>query len=111
MRQGLAGKLPIEVIWRGKSKFCEGSGSGLLLTEYANQQVSDQEFAANRDLNGGETQLQSTEEYLYYQIFNEIFGDSIPWKRSEGLNTANELWFVNIQKKNGLSKPKYLTSG
>jgi hypothetical protein len=40
--------------------------------------VSDQEFAANRDLNGGETQLRSKEEYLYYQIFNGIFGDSIP---------------------------------
>lgn len=78
LRQGLADKLPVEVIWRGKSKFWEGSGSGQLLTEHANQEVSDQEFAANRDLNGGETQLRSKEEYLYYQIFNGIFGDSIP---------------------------------
>lgn len=77
LRQGLADALPDEVIWRGKSKFWEGSGSGETLTNFADQEISDEEFAAERDL-GSEGQLHSKEELMYYRIFKEYFGDSIP---------------------------------
>jgi hypothetical protein len=77
LRQGLVDTLPDEVIWRGKSKFWEGSGSGETLTKFAEGEISDEEFAAERDL-GHEGQLNSKEELKYYRIFKEYFGDSIP---------------------------------
>lgn len=77
LRQGLASTLPGEVIWRGKSKFWQGSGTGEMLSEYAAQKVSDGEFEASRDLGGG-NRLNSKEEHLYYRIFKQHFGDKIP---------------------------------
>jgi asparagine synthase (glutamine-hydrolysing) len=77
LRQSLADALPDEVIWRGKSKFWEGSGSGESLSVFAEGEISDKEFASERDL-GIEGQLNSKEELVYYRIFKEHFGDSIP---------------------------------
>jgi asparagine synthase (glutamine-hydrolysing) len=77
LRQCLADSLPDDVIWRGKSKFWEGSGSGEMLSDFANREISDEEFAAECDL-GIEGQLNSKEELLYFRIFKEHFGNSIP---------------------------------
>jgi len=77
LRQSLVDALPDEVIWRGKSKFWEGSGSGEELSNFAEVKISDEEYAAERDL-GIEGQLNSKEELLYYRIFKEFFGDAIP---------------------------------
>ena len=77
LRESLVDALPDEVIWRGKSKFWEGSGSGETLTNFAEQEISDEVFDAERDL-GNEGQLHSKEELMYYRIFREYFGDSIP---------------------------------
>jgi len=77
LRESLVDALPDEVIWRGKSKFWEGSGSGETLTNFAEQEISDEVFDAERDL-GKEGQLHSKEELMYYRIFREYFGDSIP---------------------------------
>jgi asparagine synthase (glutamine-hydrolysing) len=77
LRQSLSHALPGEVIWRGKSKFWEGSGSGETLSVFAEGVISDEEFAAARDL-GIDGQINSKEELLYYRIFKERFGDSIP---------------------------------
>jgi len=77
LRRGLADLLPDEVIWRGKSKFWEGTGSGETLTNFAEQSVSDAEFNAKRDLGNGD-QLRSKEELKYYRIFIEHFGDAVP---------------------------------
>ena len=79
LRQGLADALPEEVIWRGKSKFWQGSGTGELLSQYAREQVSDQDFLQGRDLGNGD-RLNSKEEYLYYQIFHQYYGDKVPLK-------------------------------
>ena len=79
LRQGLADALPEEVIWRGKSKFWQGSGTGALLSQYAREKVPDEEFLQGRDLGNGD-QLNSKEEFLYYQIFREYFHDKIPLK-------------------------------
>jgi asparagine synthase (glutamine-hydrolysing) len=77
LRQGLADTLPVEVIWRGKSKFWEGSGSGKTLSEYAAQEISDDDFQAERDIGNGQP-LASKEELIYYRIFTNFFGDSVP---------------------------------
>ena len=77
LRQSLADALPDEVIWRGKSKFWEGSGSGVRLSDFAEGEISDEMFTSERDL-GTEGQLNSKEELLYYRIFKDHFGDSIP---------------------------------
>lgn len=49
-RQGLADILLGEVIWQGKSKFWDGSGSGITLSNLAETTVSDEEFEAERCL-------------------------------------------------------------
>jgi asparagine synthase (glutamine-hydrolysing) len=77
LRQGLADTLPGEVIWRGKSKFWEGSGSGETLTSSAETSVTDEEFESERYLGNGD-QLNSKEELVYYRIFKQHFGDSVP---------------------------------
>lgn len=77
LRQGLSDTLPDEVIWRGKSKFWEGSGSGEMLSEYASQEIPDDVFEAERELGNGQP-LHSKEELFYYRIFNNYFGDSVP---------------------------------
>lgn len=79
LRHGLADALPEEVIWRGKSKFWQGSGTGELLSQYAREKISDDEFLKGRDLGNGD-QLNSKEEYLYYQIFHQYYGDKVPLK-------------------------------
>jgi asparagine synthase (glutamine-hydrolysing) len=76
LRQALADTLPDEVIWREKSKFWEGSGSGQSLTAYAEEVISDEAFLSERDL-GTFGQLNSKEELLYYRIFKKHFNDSI----------------------------------
>lgn len=79
LRQGLAHALPEEVIWRGKSKFWQGSGTGAMLSQYAREKVPDIEFLHGRDLGNGD-QLNSKEEYLYYQIFQRYFQGKVPLK-------------------------------
>jgi asparagine synthase (glutamine-hydrolysing) len=77
LRQGLVDTLPEEVIWRGKSKFWEGSGTGKLMSSYAAEKVSDRDFERGRDLPNGD-QLRSKEDFLYYRIFTSCFGDKVP---------------------------------
>lgn len=77
LRQGLAHILPDEVIWRGKSKFWEGAGSGEMIAEVAEQEISDEIFLAERDLGHGD-RLRSKEELRYFRIFRKLFGDRVP---------------------------------
>ena len=77
LRQGLAHTLPDEVIWRGKSKFWEGAGSGNMLADLAEREISDDEFFAERDLGNG-SQIHSKEELRYYQIFKQYYGQRVP---------------------------------
>jgi len=77
LRQAFADVLPQEVIWRSKSKFWEGSGSGEALARFAETAISDEEFNAERDIGDGH-QLRSKEELMYYRVFKQHFGDSVP---------------------------------
>ncbi len=76
LRRALDGSLPDSVLDRTKAKFWEGAGVGELLAQYADEQISDADFAAERSLPNGWT-LNSKEELLYYRIFRERFGDSL----------------------------------
>jgi len=77
LRQGLSDALPDEVIWRKKVKFWKGAGASSILPQFAEEEISDQEFEAEKDVNA-EFQLRSQEELLYYRIFKNHFGGKVP---------------------------------
>lgn len=74
LRQSMKGILPEEVFNRKKAKFWEGAGVSELLSEYANQKISDYDFNKEKKLKNGWL-LRSKEELLYYKIFKEHFGE------------------------------------
>ena len=76
LRHALADRLPDEVIWRKKAKFWEGAGAEHLLSEYAQQSISDEEFLQERIPAAGGP-LQNKEAVLYYQIFRGLFGERV----------------------------------
>ena len=89
-RQAVRGNLPEEVLWRPKAKFWEGAGVETLLDVYANEHVSDSDFASERILPNG-WQINTREELMYYRIFKEQFGDltDLDWMgRTKGAPVA-----------------------
>jgi asparagine synthase (glutamine-hydrolysing) len=74
LRQALVNALPDEVVWRRKAKFWQGAGVGELLAQYAEAQVTDEDFKRQRALPSGWT-LNTKEELMYYRIFKEHFGE------------------------------------
>jgi asparagine synthase (glutamine-hydrolysing) len=80
LRQALNGALPDNVLWRPKAKFWQGAGVGDLLAEYAEEQITEQEFNRERDLPNGWA-LNTKEELMYYRLFRERFGEmeSFSW--------------------------------
>lgn len=64
--------LPEEIIWRKKQKFFEGAGSSHYLAEYAEENISDEQFYKERKIDKNFT-LRSKEELMYYKIFHEFF--------------------------------------
>jgi len=65
---------------RKKAKFWQGGGVKEIIADYADQRITDHDFAAERELDNGET-LNSKEELLYYRYFKEYFGefDDLSW--------------------------------
>ncbi len=80
LRKALTDILPRSVVWRKKAKFWQGAGIGDLLSDYADEQISDTTFAQERVLPNG-WQLNTKEELLYYQLFREQFGvlENLAW--------------------------------
>jgi asparagine synthase (glutamine-hydrolysing) len=74
LRQAAETLLPEEIVNRPKAKFWQGGGVGSLLSDHANQVISDHDFYAERRLPNGWT-LNTKEELLYYRIFKETFGE------------------------------------
>jgi asparagine synthase (glutamine-hydrolysing) len=64
------------VLHRPKAKFWEGAGVGNILSAYAEEAISDEEFASERKLPDG-GRLNTKEELFYYRIFKEHFGEDI----------------------------------
>jgi asparagine synthase (glutamine-hydrolysing) len=77
LRKALVDKLPDAIVWRRKAKFWEGAGAADLLTQYAEEQISDSEYHLEKHL-GLEGNLRSKEELLYYRIFKSFFGERVP---------------------------------
>ena len=80
LRRAMDGELPDKVLNRTKSKFWEGAGIGSILSNYANEHISDHDFKMERNLHNGWI-LNTKEELMYYRIFVEHFGklSDIEW--------------------------------
>jgi asparagine synthase (glutamine-hydrolysing) len=74
VRRAVNAMLPPQIIRRPKAKFWEGAGVGYKLSEYAEQRITDAEFACERKLSNG-WMLATKEELMYYRIFRSHFGD------------------------------------
>jgi asparagine synthase (glutamine-hydrolysing) len=73
LRRALIDALPAKVLWRRKAKFWQGAGVGELLAQYAEEQITDEDFRQERTLLN-EWTLNTKEELMYYRIFEEHFG-------------------------------------
>jgi asparagine synthase (glutamine-hydrolysing) len=72
LRTAFEGSLPPAIVWRRKQKFSEGAGSMDILTQTAEQQISDDEFAA--ETAAAPVVIRSKEELLYFRLFCEHYG-------------------------------------
>ena len=74
VRKAMEDKLPKRILARTKSKFWQGAGIEDSLEQYAEKQISDNNFERERKLPNGLI-LNSKEELMYYRIFKNHFGD------------------------------------
>jgi asparagine synthase (glutamine-hydrolysing) len=74
LRRALDALLPSEVLWRRKKKFWQGAGVGDLLAQYAEKQITDDQFVRERTL-PNDWMLNTKEELVYYRLFRDHFGD------------------------------------
>lgn len=72
LRLAFEGHLPESTVWRRKDEFSVGAGSAEVIAEIAEKQISDAEFAKERQLTEHFV-LSSKEELLYYRIFREYY--------------------------------------
>jgi asparagine synthase (glutamine-hydrolysing) len=92
LRQAMRGRLPDRVIKRRKAKFWEGAGVGELLSQYANDQITNDDFNRERTLRNGWL-LNTKEELMYYRIFRRYFGEftDLSWMgRTKGAPRTNQ---------------------
>ncbi len=73
LRKALEGLLPDEILKRPKAKFWEGAGIKDLVSDYASEKITDNDFRKERKLTD-ELILNTKEELFYYRIFREQFG-------------------------------------
>jgi asparagine synthase (glutamine-hydrolysing) len=69
LRQAFRGWLPVELLWREKAQFGDGSGAASVLTEAAERLVSEAEF--RRHANEVDPPLRTLEELAYFRIWSE----------------------------------------
>ena len=77
LRRAFAGDLPDEIVNRPKQKFSSGAGSSDLITQCAEQEISDQDFLSERQRLKDEWDynLQNKEALYYYRILREFYED------------------------------------
>lgn len=76
LRDACQGLVPQHILNRPKSKFSDGAGSINYLSEYANRQITEDEFLKNEP-KVSQYDLRSKEELLYFQIFEGMFGSEL----------------------------------
>jgi asparagine synthase (glutamine-hydrolysing) len=74
LRKAFAQYLPREVVFRPKKQFARGSGSDDLLTQYADNEISDEEFEREKE-QYPDVPLRWKEELMYFRLFRQHFGD------------------------------------
>jgi asparagine synthase (glutamine-hydrolysing) len=87
LRQAMINDLPSQVLNRPKSKFWQGAGVQELLSEYAEEHITDADFTRERQLPNGWS-LSSKEELLYYRAFCDQLGrfTNLDWMgRTKGM--------------------------
>lgn len=90
VRKSLEGLLPEGVLKRRKSKFWEGAGIKELLSDYAEENITDHDFRKERNIQEG-FKINTKEELYYYRLFRDQFGSdlSLSWMgRTEGSPVA-----------------------
>ncbi|QPC82625.1 asparagine synthase B [Phototrophicus methaneseepsis] len=77
LRKAFEGLVPDSVLWRRKEQFSKGSGSSSLLEAYAEEHISDADYAAERVRIAEEDgyDITSKEMLLYYREFDKVFND------------------------------------
>ena len=77
LRDAFAADLPMEIINRPKQKFSQGAGSSNIIAQYAEESISDAEFAAENDrlATDWDYQLPSKEALYYYHILRQYYHD------------------------------------
>jgi asparagine synthase (glutamine-hydrolysing) len=84
LRRSLEGTLPEAILWRQKAKFWHGSGLEDMLSDHAENVISDGEMGQAPP--EGHV-LRSKEEMMYYRIFRQQFGDldDLSWVGRTGM--------------------------
>lgn len=77
LREACRGLLPPAALERKKMKFSEGAGSGDVLAERARALISEGEYERER-ARRPELALRSREELLYYRVWSEAAGGTVP---------------------------------
>lgn len=71
LRAAFPDALPEDLLWRGKQKFAEGTGSSDVIRREAERQISDAEF--EREASLAPVGLRTKEELFCYRLFAERF--------------------------------------
>jgi asparagine synthase (glutamine-hydrolysing) len=72
LRMAVSDLLPPEIVWRTKQEFAEGSGSPALLAAYAEQAVTDADFACRHTLFPEDTPT-TKQAFAFRRIFEQRF--------------------------------------
>ena len=77
LREAFAEDLPHEIVNRPKQKFSSGAGSSDLITQYAEVEISEEEFTAERQRLKGQWayNLQNKEALFYYRILRSFYDE------------------------------------
>ena len=107
LRQAFEGMLPDEILWRQKEQFSDGVGYSWIdaLRDYAEQKVSDRQFA-EREVRFPVNTPVTKEAYLYREIFEELFKlpsavKTVPYGKSVACSTETAIaWDEKFAKMN-----------
>ncbi len=76
LRKAFEGWLPDDLLWRKKAQFGEGSGARDVLREHYGAQVSEADFARERE--ALDPPLRTREEAAYFRLFQQHLGGMDP---------------------------------
>ncbi len=75
LRRAFEKELGSKVAWREKQQFDQGSGSSDMLTEVAEEAISDEEF--EKETAEAPVPVRNKEELYYYRIFRRYYPESV----------------------------------